>query len=108
MVESRGGGRLASLPFTAGYLLLWTVAGVVPLAVFIGSRGVVAGMAASSLGKLALESPEKAELVKLRYFAGMSTHEAADALGISRATADRHWAYAKAFLYCALEDAGES
>ena len=61
-----------------------------------------------ALGKLALESPEKAELVKLRYFAGMSVHEAADSLGISRATADRHWAYAKAFLYCALEDAGES
>jgi RNA polymerase sigma factor (TIGR02999 family) len=61
-----------------------------------------------ALAKLALESPEKAELVKLRYFAGMSAHEAADALGVSRATADRHWAYAKAFLYCALEDAGES
>jgi len=61
-----------------------------------------------ALGKLALESPEKAELVKLRYFAGMSAQEAADTLGISRATADRHWAYAKAFLYCALEDAGES
>ncbi len=54
VVESRGGGRLASLPFTAGYLLLWTAAGVVPLALFIGSRGVIAGMAASSLGHLAL------------------------------------------------------
>ena len=54
VVESRGGGRLASLPFTAGHLLVWTAAGVVPLAVFIGSRGVVAGMATSSLGKLAL------------------------------------------------------
>ena len=61
-----------------------------------------------ALGKLAAESPEKAELVKLRYFAGMSVHEAADSLGISRATADRYWAYAKAFLYCALEDAKES
>jgi len=61
-----------------------------------------------ALGKLAAESPEKAELVKLRYFAGLSAHEAADSLGISRATADRYWAYAKAFLYCALEDARES
>ncbi len=61
-----------------------------------------------ALAQLALESPQKAELVKLRYFAGMSAHEAADSLGISRATADRHWAYAKAFLYCALEDAGKS
>lgn len=45
-----------------------------------------------------------AELVKLRYFAGMSHQEAADCLGISRTTADRHWAYAKAALFCALTD----
>jgi RNA polymerase sigma factor (TIGR02999 family) len=61
-----------------------------------------------ALGQLAQESPEKAALVKLRYFAGMSAQEAADALGISRATADRYWSYAKVFLYCALEDAGKS
>ena len=60
-----------------------------------------------ALSKLAEESPEKAELVKLRYFAGMSVPEAADALGISRATADRYWAYAKVFLYCQMEDAGQ-
>ncbi len=58
-----------------------------------------------ALAALAEESPVKAELVKLRYFAGMSHQEAADTLGISRATADRYWAYAKAFLYAALEDA---
>jgi RNA polymerase sigma factor (TIGR02999 family) len=58
-----------------------------------------------ALQELAREAPEKAALVKLRYFAGMSLQEAADALGISRATADRHWAYAKVFIYCALEDA---
>jgi RNA polymerase sigma factor (TIGR02999 family) len=58
-----------------------------------------------SLAALAAESPLKADLVKLRYFVGMSHQEAADALGISRATADRYWAYAKAFLYSALEDA---
>jgi len=57
-----------------------------------------------AITKLAGESPEKAELVKLRYFAGMSHREAADALGISRATADRYWSYAKAFLYCEMED----
>jgi RNA polymerase sigma factor (TIGR02999 family) len=61
-----------------------------------------------ALDKLAQESPEKAALVKLRYFAGMPIQEAADALGISRATADRYWAYAKVFLYCALEDARQS
>ena len=58
-----------------------------------------------ALEALAAESPIKADLVKLRYFVGMSHQEAAAALGISRATADRHWAYAKAFLYSALEDA---
>jgi RNA polymerase sigma factor (TIGR02999 family) len=57
-----------------------------------------------ALAKLAEESPEKADLVKLRYFAGMSIQEAAEALGISRATADRYWSYAKVFLYCAMED----
>jgi RNA polymerase sigma factor (TIGR02999 family) len=46
--------------------------------------------------------PMKAELVKLRYFAGLSVQDAADVLGISRATADRYWRYAKTWLYCAL------
>jgi RNA polymerase sigma factor (TIGR02999 family) len=58
-----------------------------------------------ALAKLADESPQKAELVKLRYFAGMSMREAAETLGIARATADRYWTYAKVFLYCAIEDA---
>jgi RNA polymerase sigma factor (TIGR02999 family) len=43
--------------------------------------------------------PEKAQLVKLRYFGGLTIDEVADALGISVATANRHWAYAKAWLY---------
>jgi RNA polymerase sigma factor (TIGR02999 family) len=57
-----------------------------------------------ALQKLAAESPEKANLVQLRYFAGLSHQEAANALGISRATADRHWAYAKVFLHSEIED----
>jgi RNA polymerase sigma factor (TIGR02999 family) len=57
-----------------------------------------------ALEALASESPIKAELVKLRYFCGLSHQEAAAALGLSRATADRYWAYAKAFLFAALED----
>jgi RNA polymerase sigma factor (TIGR02999 family) len=61
-----------------------------------------------ALVKLAEESPQKGEFVKLRYFAGMSAQEAADSLGISRATADRYWSYAKVFLYCAMEDAQKS
>jgi RNA polymerase sigma factor (TIGR02999 family) len=55
-----------------------------------------------ALEKLAREDPVKAELVKLRCFAGLSHQEAAQALGISRATADRYWAYAKARLYCEI------
>ena len=47
----------------------------------------------------------EANLVRLRYFAGLPHQQAADALGISRATADRYWAYAKAFLRCEMEDA---
>ena len=57
-----------------------------------------------ALDALARESPVKAELVKLRYFAGLSHQDAAAALGISRATADRYWAYAKAFLFAELHD----
>ena len=52
-----------------------------------------------ALNKLAVEDPPKAELVKLRYFAGLTLEQASQALGISQSTADRWWAYAKAFLY---------
>jgi RNA polymerase sigma factor (TIGR02999 family) len=51
------------------------------------------------LDKLAAESPQKAELVKLRYFVGMTFEETAEALGISVITAKRHWTYARAWLY---------
>jgi RNA polymerase sigma factor (TIGR02999 family) len=55
-----------------------------------------------ALAKLAREEPAKAELVRLRYFAGLSLEEAAACLGISPATAKRHWIVARAFLYDAL------
>ena len=55
-----------------------------------------------ALTKLAAQDPAKAELVKLRYFAGLSVEESARSLGISRATADRHWHYAKVWLFCEL------
>ena len=51
-----------------------------------------------ALEKLALQDKQKAELVKLRYFVGMTTGEAAEVLGISVPTADRHWAYTRAWL----------
>jgi RNA polymerase sigma factor (TIGR02999 family) len=52
-----------------------------------------------ALDKFAAKDPAKAELVKLRYFAGLTIEQAAKALGISPATADRHWAYARAWLH---------
>ena len=55
-----------------------------------------------ALTKLADEDPIKAQLVNLRYFAGLSVEDAAKVLDISRATAARHWHYAKVWLYCAL------
>ena len=52
-----------------------------------------------ALGKLEQLHPEKARVVKLRFFAGRSLEETAEALGIARATAQRHWAWARAWLY---------
>jgi RNA polymerase sigma factor (TIGR02999 family) len=52
-----------------------------------------------ALEKLAVEFPECARLVKLRFFAGLSQGDAANALGLPRRTADRHWAFARAWLH---------
>ena len=57
-----------------------------------------------ALSELAAEDPTKAELVKLRYFGGLSVEDAGRVLGISRATADRYWAYARVWLYSELSD----
>lgn len=51
-----------------------------------------------ALDKLQAKDPRAAELVKLRFFAGLTRHEAAEALGVSIATADNDWAYAKGWL----------
>jgi RNA polymerase sigma factor (TIGR02999 family) len=59
-----------------------------------------------ALDRLAQTHPEKAELVKLRYFAGLTVDEAARAVGVSPATVDRHWAFAKAWLYRRLTAEG--
>jgi RNA polymerase sigma factor (TIGR02999 family) len=61
-----------------------------------------------ALGRLAEEEPVVAEVVKLRYFAGLTVEETAAALGISARTADRHWAYARAWLYQQLREPGEA
>ena len=55
------------------------------------------------LTALAAQHPEKAQLVKLRYFAGLTIEEAAEAMGTSIATANRQWAYARAWLFRYLE-----
>ena len=57
-----------------------------------------------ALSRLAAEEPVKAELVKLRYFGGLSVEDAGRVLGISRATADRYWAFARVWLYSELSD----
>jgi RNA polymerase sigma factor (TIGR02999 family) len=55
-----------------------------------------------ALDKFASQDPQKAQLVKLRYFTGLSVEEAAAVLQISEATAKRWWAYAKAWLFCEI------
>ncbi len=58
-----------------------------------------------ALDLLAEQHPEKAELVKLRYFAGLTADQAAANLGISPSTADRYWTYARAWLRRAISAA---
>jgi RNA polymerase sigma factor (TIGR02999 family) len=57
-----------------------------------------------ALDALAVQDPRKAELVKLRYFAGLTIDEAAEVLGISAPTAKRDWTYARAWLFRTISD----
>ncbi len=57
-----------------------------------------------AVSRLAVGDPQAAELVKLRYFAGFSITQAAEILGISRASAYEQWSYARAWLQCAFDD----
>jgi RNA polymerase sigma factor (TIGR02999 family) len=61
-----------------------------------------------SLEKLAQEEPQAAEIVKLRFFAGLTLEEAGQLLGFTERTAKRHWAFARAWLYEAMKTALES
>jgi RNA polymerase sigma factor (TIGR02999 family) len=56
-----------------------------------------------ALEKLAAQSPAKAGVVKLRYFAGMEHAQIAEVLGVSEPTVRRHWAYARSWLYAELK-----
>ena len=58
-----------------------------------------------ALQKLADQDPQVAALVNLRYFAGLTVQQAAEALGIAPRTADFHWSYARAWLLAELRDA---
>lgn len=57
-----------------------------------------------ALTRLEAREPEIARLVKLRYFAGLTNQDAAQALGIATRTADTWWAYARAWLFAELKD----
>jgi RNA polymerase sigma factor (TIGR02999 family) len=59
-----------------------------------------------ALDKLTEEDPAKAELVKLRFFAGLTMPEIARVMKISLATAERHWTYARTWLFAELKDRG--
>jgi RNA polymerase sigma factor (TIGR02999 family) len=59
----------------------------------------------AALTRLAAEDPAAARVVELRHFAGLSIEDAASALGLSRATAYRHWTYARAWLRDAVSRA---
>jgi RNA polymerase sigma factor (TIGR02999 family) len=60
-----------------------------------------------ALDRLAARDPEAAQLVKLRFFGGMTMQEAARVLGLSERTAERVWAYARSFLRTAIGPGGE-
>ena len=57
-----------------------------------------------ALSRLETQHPDKAMIIKLRFFAGLSLEETAAAIGMSRATTQRNWAYARAWLYGQLAD----
>jgi len=61
-----------------------------------------------ALTRLAAQDAAAAQVVKLRYFAGLTMEQVADAMEISLRTANRHWAYAKAWLYQQLSDGGDA
>jgi RNA polymerase sigma factor (TIGR02999 family) len=61
-----------------------------------------------ALTRLEQQHPEKAQLVKLRFYSGLTIADAAAAMGISDTTADRHWAYARAWIQREVAAAGGS
>ena len=70
------------------------------LAVEVSPEGLI--LIDEALTRLADEDPEAAQLVKLAYYGGLSVEQAGEALGVSRRSAYRHWAFARAWLYAAV------
>lgn len=62
----------------------------------------------AALTKLAEADPQKAQLVELKFFAGLPTNEVAEVLGVSLRTAERQWAFARAWLYREIEGSDET
>lgn len=91
--DKRGGGR-QRLPLEEAHRITESPEGLIALH--------------EVLDQFAALAPERAELVKLRFFAGFSMPEAAAALNISVATAERWWRYARTWLYAALNDEKKS
>jgi len=88
--------RSAALASILSGVLLTTLKLAVGVAT--GSLAILAEAAHSALDLLAAEDPASANLVKLRYFVGMTMEEAAEALGIPLRTAGRLWTYSRAWL----------
>lgn len=59
-----------------------------------------------ALARLEREDPNRAEVVKLRYFVGLTNRETAEAMGMSEATVERHWSFAKAWLFSQIQAQG--
>ena len=83
----------------------WSVEQVAYVAQPTAADGVDLIALNEALQELEASDPDKAELVRLRYFAGLTEEEAAQALNISRATAARWWAFAKAWLFQRMRSA---
>lgn len=84
--EKRGGGKLQRVDID-------------DVSVAIDTQPDVLLAVNEALEQLAEEQPAKAELVKLRYFVGMTIPEAAKTMGVSEMTAKRHWTFARAWLF---------
>ena len=72
---------------------------------FVGSDDLVLQVH-DALVRLTTEDPQKAEVVKLRFFVGLENAEIASLLDVSEKTVQRHWAFAKAWLACAIKESG--